>query len=298
MSETVSDTWALRFGRVRWVSLVTERRGPPRSSRRSRRRRGPSTGSRLRTATGRGRHLGRASLDGTPRSALVSARLAVSQLVTGTSEKNMPNIVPARATWTPSPSAASPASSRAPARSRPSQTPGSADRAQRLDPGRHRERVPGERPRLVDGACRGDQLHDLAASAVRADGKPAADHLPERRQVGRHAVERLCAARMNPEPGHHLVEDEERAVRSGQCAQPFEEPRLREDEPHVPDDRLEDHGGDVVVSSNSAATAARSLNGAVSVSATAPGVTPGESGSPSVATPEPACTRSRSAWPW
>ena len=51
-------------------------------------------------------------------------------------------------------------------------------------------------------------------------------------------------------------------------------------------------------SSNSAATASRSLNGAVSVSATAPGVTPGESGKPSVATPEPACTRSRSACPW
>ena len=43
---------------------------------------------------------------------------------------------------------------------------------------------------------------------------------------------------------------------------------------------------------NSASTAARSLNGATSVSATVAGVTPGESGSPSVATPEPAAASS------
>ncbi len=41
-----------------------------------------------------------------------------------------------------------------------------------------------------------------------------------------------------------------------------------------------------------ASTAARSLNGATSVSATVAGVTPGESGRPSVATPEPAAARS------
>ena len=51
-------------------------------------------------------------------------------------------------------------------------------------------------------------------------------------------------------------------------------------------------------SSKSRASASTSLYGATSVSATAPGVTPGESGSPSVATPDPAWTRRRSAWPW
>ena len=51
-------------------------------------------------------------------------------------------------------------------------------------------------------------------------------------------------------------------------------------------------------SANSASTAARSLNGATRVSATVAAVTPGESGSPSVATPEPAEARSGSAWPW
>ena len=45
-------------------------------------------------------------------------------------------------------------------------------------------------------------------------------------------------------------------------------------------------------------TAIASLKGTVSVSAAVPAVTPGLSGRPSVATPEPACTSSESPWPW
>ena len=55
------------------------------------------------------------------------------------------------------------------------------ERSKRLDPGGHRERVPRERPRLVNGSGGRDQLHDLAPAAIRTDGKPAADHLAERR---------------------------------------------------------------------------------------------------------------------
>ena len=52
------------------------------------------------------------------------------------------------------------------------------------------------------------------------------------------------------------------------------------------------------LASSTASVAARSLYGATSVSAVAPGVTPGLSGRPNVATPEPAFTRSASACPW
>ena len=48
---------------------------------------------------------------------------------------------------------------------------------------------------------------------------------------------------------------------------------------------------------NTASTAGASLNGAVSVSPAIPAGTPGLSGSPSVATPEPALTKKPSAWP-
>ena len=44
--------------------------------------------------------------------------------------------------------------------------------------------------------------------------------------------------------------------------------------------------------------AATSLYSTVSVGAVAPDGTPGESGRPSVATPDPACTRKASPWPW
>mmetsp|Transcript_1349 Transcript_1349/g.3819 ORF Transcript_1349/g.3819 Transcript_1349/m.3819 type:complete len:244 (+) Transcript_1349:506-1237(+) len=50
--------------------------------------------------------------------------------------------------------------------------------------------------------------------------------------------------------------------------------------------------------SKSAFTVSRSLYVATSVDSDAPLVTPGESGRPSVATPEPAATRKESAWPW
>ncbi len=121
------------------------------------------------------------------------------------------------------------------------------ERAQRLDPSSHRERVPGERPGLIHGAGRCDELHDLAPAAVRADREPAADHLAECRQVGLDAVQRLRAAGMHAEAGHHLVEDQQRAVRGGERAQALEEALLREDETHVPRDRLDDDRGDLVL---------------------------------------------------
>ena len=104
---------------------------------------------------------------------------------------------------------------------------------------------------------------------------------------------------MHAPAGHHLVEDEERAVALGDCAETLEESGVGRDDAHVPGDRLDEDGGDVVPrAAKSASTAARSLNGATSVSATVAGVTPGESGRPSVATPEPAAASSASAWPW
>ena len=47
-----------------------------------------------------------------------------------------------------------------------------------------------------------------------------------------------------------------------------------------------------------AATLSRSLNGAVSVSCAVARGTPGLSGTPKVAAPEPALIRKASPWPW
>ena len=51
-------------------------------------------------------------------------------------------------------------------------------------------------------------------------------------------------------------------------------------------------------SAKAASTASRSLNGSTIVSAAISLGTPAESGSANVATPEPACARRESTWPW
>ena len=50
---------------------------------------------------------------------------------------------------------------------------------------------------------------------------------------------------MDAEAGHHLVEDEQRPVRGRQVAQALEEAVHREDEAHVPGDRLDDDRRDL-----------------------------------------------------
>ena len=62
------------------------------------------------------------------------------------------------------------------------------------DPGGHRQRIPRQRPGLIDRSFRRDLFHDIAAAAVSAYGQPAADDLPERGQIGEDAVKLLRAA--------------------------------------------------------------------------------------------------------
>src|SRR5207248_5526779 len=85
-----------------------------------------------------------------------------------------------------------------------------AQTTQRRKPRRHRERVAGERARLIDRPRWRYLLHDVASASVCADGKAAADYLAERRQVWSHAVKLLRAAARESEARHHFVEDEQR----------------------------------------------------------------------------------------
>ena len=94
-----------------------------------------------------------------------------------------------------------------------------AEPPQHRQPGGGRQRIPGERARLVDGAGRREQLHHVGAAAERGERQPAADDLAEDRQVGRDAVALLRAAAGDAEAGDHLVEDEQRARRVAELAQ-------------------------------------------------------------------------------
>ena len=88
---------------------------------------------------------------------------------------------------------------------------------ERLDPRRDRERIPAEGAGLVDGPERRQQLHEVRASPDAGKRHAAADDLPEGEEVGHvaGAASALVAppsGGVDPEPGEHLVEDEQRPL--------------------------------------------------------------------------------------
>ena len=144
--------------------------------------------------------------------------------------------------------------------------------------GRRGQRVPRERARLVDGAVRRQQVHDLRPPADGGQRHPAAHDLPEGHQV-RHpggalapvgarpgggcdvgslsgqarqvrgpAVEGLQAppaGRAHAEAGEDLVEDHERAVLGGYPADRGVEAGRRWHDPHIGRGSLGDDCGDL-----------------------------------------------------
>ena len=104
-----------------------------------------------------------------------------------------------------------PACSRADAASSFSYAAG-RDSASRVDASRgHGQRVPGQRAGLVDGPVGRDVSMISRAAAVGAHRQPAADDLAQAGEVGLAAEDGLRAAEREPEAGHHLVEDQQRA---------------------------------------------------------------------------------------
>src|SRR5437762_2894524 len=73
---------------------------------------------------------------------------------------------------------------------------------------RDRQRIPRQRPGLIDVAERRHVAHQTPRPAVGAHRKPAPDDLAEARQVGADAVELLRAAVRDAEPRDALGEDE------------------------------------------------------------------------------------------
>ena len=152
--------------------------------------------------------------------------------------KNGVIIEPTRFTWsgTPAPFAASSRPSAEPLRQaieRPIER--GVQARDRPQAGGDRERVAGQRAGLVHRTGRRDQRHQVLAAAVGADRQPAADDLAEAGQVGPHAVERLGAAAVDAEAGHHLVEDRaaRRADRTA-CAGPSRKPAAGGTMPMLP----------------------------------------------------------------
>mmetsp|Transcript_66663 Transcript_66663/g.201211 ORF Transcript_66663/g.201211 Transcript_66663/m.201211 type:complete len:353 (+) Transcript_66663:271-1329(+) len=118
---------------------------------------------------------------------------------------------------------------------------------ERLDARGHGQGVAAERPSLVHRPRGGHHLHDVPAAAVGAHRQAAADDLAHGRDVRLHAEVLLRPAIGDAEPGHDLIEDEERAVLCRELAQALQELLRGRDEAGVADDGLQDHGGHLVL---------------------------------------------------
>ena len=123
--------------------------------------------------------------------------------------------------------------------------------------------------------------------------------LPSVVRSGSDAQQRLRPAVGHAEAGHHFVEDQQRAVLVGHLPQRLAELGRRRDAAHVADDRLDDHAGDLraVLGKGVFDGLRRRCSAARACRATAPSVTPGELGTPSVAAELPAATSRLSTWP-
>ena len=95
------------------------------------------------------------------------------------------------------------------------------------------------------GPSRVEQLHHVGASAEGAHRKSAADHLPERREVGPYREELLRPAHRQTE-GHDLVQDEQHAVCRRRLPQPGEEGTFGGNHSRGAEHRLDDHGRELV----------------------------------------------------
>ena len=90
-------------------------------------------------------------------------------------------------------------------------------------------------------------FHDISPSTECTDRKSAADDLAETPQVGPDAEPLRGATAAQPEPGDHLVIDQQRADSITFAAQPFEKPGRRRDEAHVGGHGLDDHRSHAII---------------------------------------------------
>ena len=99
---------------------------------------------------------------------------------------------------------------------------------------------------MIDGARGRDETHDVATTAIRAEGQAATDDFAERGEIRRDAEKFLRAAVREAKARHDFVEDEQRARFVGDRAKALQIAFFRRDEAHVADNGLENHRSDFV----------------------------------------------------
>ncbi|GER57864.1 hypothetical protein STAS_35700 [Striga asiatica] len=115
---------------------------------------------------------------------------------------------------------------------------------QRVYPSCHRQRVPTQRPRLVNRSSWRHHLHNLSPPSVSPHWQTPANDLPERCQIGGNPKVLLRPTVRDSKSRHHLVEYQKRPVFPTNPLEGVEEVGPRRNEARVPDDGLEDYGRD------------------------------------------------------
>jgi hypothetical protein len=101
---------------------------------------------------------------------------------------------------------------------------------------------------LVDASHGGHELHEVPAAAEGGQRQASPYDLPQDRYVGLKAEHFLGASQANPEAGDDFVADKKSPVFPAQIADPFQKPRLRVHQAHVPGNGLYYDGGRVLAS--------------------------------------------------
>ena len=116
--------------------------------------------------------------------------------------------------------------------------------------GSHGQRVAAEGAGLVDGTEGSEVVHDLRAAAEGADRQATTDDFAEATQIRREVFEPLNARLAESEAGHHLVENEQRAMFSGDGRKSCEVAGLGENQAGIGGVGLDDDGGDFLSTSS------------------------------------------------
>ena len=113
------------------------------------------------------------------------------------------------------------------------------------EPRAHGNGIARQRAGLIDRAIRGELIHEVGPPAEGADRHPATDHLAQGGEIGPYAVARLGTPQRHPEPGHHLIEDQQAGIFIAQGPQARQKSRYRRHTIHVARHRLDDHRSDL-----------------------------------------------------
>ncbi|OPY40928.1 MAG: hypothetical protein A4E42_02002 [Methanoregulaceae archaeon PtaU1.Bin222] len=106
--------------------------------------------------------------------------------------------------------------------------------------GGERERVPGECPCIVDGACGGDELHDLLPTAKRTDRKTSANDLPQGGEIRPDIVVYLCSTDSKPVSRDYFIEYQEYVMGFRDLTNSFKVSAIGEDRTDISHHGLKD----------------------------------------------------------